>query len=157
MSYSVQKMCHALFIPFLGRSASRLFCLSEEQITQKSWVDPSSPESRMPLRYSHDRDQICHSLLKENLSRSPRQASRCCLWGRKLWGGYDGVQMSCVPNADALPVPGAEGRPVLTCFEAHTMLNWNVGMQRAYMHPSLDWLTRKAHLLGRHTVYLSLI
>lgn len=91
MSYSVQKMCHALFIPFLGRSASGLFCLSEEQITQKSWVDPSSPESRMPLRYSHDRDQICHSLLKENLSRSPRQASRCCLWGRKLWG----VMMVC--------------------------------------------------------------
>lgn len=62
-----------------------------------------------------------------SLEGKPQQESQASLpmlsLGKKALGGYDGVQMSCVPNANALPVPGAEGRPVLTCFEAHTMLN----------------------------------
>lgn len=39
----------------------------------------------------------------------PQQESQASLpmlsLGKKALGGHDGVQMSCVPNADALPVP----------------------------------------------------
>lgn len=49
--------------------------------------------------------------------------------GEKALGVLWWYELSCVPGADAPPVPRAEGRRLLhTCLEAHTVLNCTVGM-----------------------------
>lgn len=39
VSTKAQKMCGALFIPVIGKKASRLFCLPWEHVAYKSWVE----------------------------------------------------------------------------------------------------------------------
>lgn len=66
------------------------------------------------------------------LSLEVKAQQKCLLLlslGEKALGLLWWDELSCVTDADAPPVPRAEGRRLIhTCLEAHTVLNCTVGM-----------------------------
>lgn len=131
-------MCHVLFIPFLGRSASRLFCVSEEEITQKSWVETI-----------HSWKQIASKLqlwvgsnVPLSLEVKPQQKSQASLLLLSAREGLCWCELSRVPDADALPVPSAE------------LQHGNVEGLNA-SHWLTDWLTEKYPAGEEHYIFLT--
>lgn len=124
ISYSVQKLKKCvLFTAFIGRSASRLFCLSWEQITYKWWVKTiHSWKQDASEAWSREGSNMQFSVTVKSQQKPQASLPDAGSAGESAVGGLTMALCRGVVclHILALPVPSAERRPVRGCFEANS-------------------------------------